>query len=92
LKFQYPLYIVRLDLREKDESSLSERFAIVDSAKKMVAVATDHESAYELVRLANSAYKLFADLTTEPPNVHPRPTPRNLRWAEACAWLPDPSW
>lgn len=66
LELKYPLH-----LRRYGDGTV----VIVDSGWTEVAKATEFSQAYELVRLANYAYKLVSDLSLKPPGAG---QPRNL--------------
>jgi hypothetical protein len=93
LKFQYPLWILRVEGREKaDPSSSIQKFMIVDDQHALVAETSDYDSAYELIRLANCAYKFFDEIgaaIAQPKHVLSTTTPYNLRWAKAHCRIPD---
>jgi hypothetical protein len=82
LELKYPLWIKRF-LRE-------ERIAIVDSAGIPVAQAVNYNHAFEIVRLANCAYKLMNDLSQKPYE-NPANPPDNPGRAKAGAGLLDPT-
>jgi hypothetical protein len=82
-----------MEAREKADSSSSvEKFMIVDDQHTLVAETSDYDSAYELIRLANCAYKLFDEIATaiaQPKHVLSTTTSYNLRWAKAQSRVPD---
>jgi hypothetical protein len=82
-----------MEAREKADSSSSvEKFMIIDDQHTLVAETSDYDSAYELIRLANCAYKLFDEIATaiaHPKHVLSTTTPYNLRWAKAQSRVPD---
>ena len=83
LELTYPLCLKRFLNQE--------RIAIVDSAGIPVAQAVNYDHAYEVVRLANCAYKLLSDLSQNKPHENPANTPRNLGRAETEPGIPDPT-
>jgi hypothetical protein len=82
-----------MEAREKADSSSSvDKFIIVDDQHTLVAETSDYDSAYELVRLANCAFKLFDEIVTaiaQPKHVFSTTAPYNLRWAKAHCRIPD---
>ena len=82
LELQYPLYLKRF----RD----SERIAIVDSAGTPIAQCVNHAHAYELVRLANCAYKLMSDLSQKPYE-NPAKPPDDPGRTETGPGIPDPA-
>jgi hypothetical protein len=65
---KYPLHLRRF----RNE----ERIGILDSAGFPVATALNYNHAYEIVILANSAYRLLSDLSKKP---YENPAPANNR-------------
>lgn len=83
LELTYPLHLKRFLNQE--------RIAIVDSAGIPVAQAVNYDHAYEIVRLANCAYKLLSDIQQKKPYENSASTPRNLGRAETEPGIPDPA-
>lgn len=82
-ELKYPLHIKRF-LNE-------ERLAIVDMAGTPVAQAVNYAHTYELVRLANCAYKLMYDLSQKRPYENTAKTPRDFGRPETEPGIPDPT-
>ena len=83
LELKYPLWLKRF-LNE-------ERIAIIDSAGTPVGQCVNYLHAYELVRLANCAYKLMSDLSLKSPHENPAKTPRDPGRTETGSGIPDPA-
>ena len=82
LNLKYPLHIRRYG---------NGQVTIVDMARNEVATGSNYDQAYEVVRLANSAYKLMHDLTQKRPYENTSKTPRNLGLTEAESGIFDPT-
>jgi hypothetical protein len=83
LELRYPLYLRRL----KGE----EMVAIIDYVGTPVAQAVNYNHAYEIVRLANCAYKLMSDLSEKASNEQSGKPPRDLGLSTPDSGLSDPS-
>ena len=82
LNLKYPLHIRRYG---------NGQITIVDMAWNEVATATNYDQVWEIVTLANSAYKLMHDLTRKRPYENTPKTPRNLGLTEAERGISDPA-
>ena len=82
LNLKYPLHLRRYG---------DGRVVVVDMAWTEVADATNYDQIYEIIFLANAAYKLMYDLSQKRPYENTSETPRNLGLAEAESGLSDPT-
>ena len=95
LQLKYPLHIRRYG---------NGQVIIVDMAWTEIATGSSYDQAYEIVRLANAAYKLMFDLSqkrhetgkqarnlglSEQAYENPAKTPRNLGLTKAGAGISD---
>jgi glycine/D-amino acid oxidase-like deaminating enzyme len=82
LELKYPLHLRRYG---------NGRVVIVDSGWAEVGESANFDHAYEIVRLANLAYRLVSDLSQKRPHEYPARSPRNLGLSETGSGIPDPT-